>query len=319
MSIIQANTVQIHYSFNEDEIHLMDAFIQNKCEREFLHILSEVANCFSLEYTIETEPFAEGGFRRWFKVITKEENKRAHITTAIIVALSTAIITTPIGKLSEKLIDKVFEDTELKELEKEKLKLEILKLKEETKQYESNLNKAPTVKKKKSNFYEHLVKYPRIKEVSFQIESDNQQTEEEEKTIPKGRFYEFILASDELEPHEKEEASIEIISPVLKSGHYKWSGIYDGIPISFHMKSKEFKVLVQSGKVEFKNGSSIICHLKVKRKMDQEGIPQNYSYEVLTVSKYFENDTPIETPEGKRTRRRKEAEKSQMNLFAQNK
>lgn len=34
------------------------------------------------------------------------------------------------------------------------------------------------------------------------------------------------------------------------------------------------------------------------------------------VYKFFENDTPIKTPEGRRKRQRQEAEKSQLSLFS---
>lgn len=40
--------------------------------------------------------------------------------------------------------------------------------------------------------------------------------------------------------------------------------------------------------------------------------------DVLRVNNYFENDKPIETPEGKYHRQKKEAEKNQLNLFGMN-
>lgn len=38
-------------------------------------------------------------------------------------------------------------------------------------------------------------------------------------------------------------------------------------------------------------------------------------YEVLLVNHYFENDKPVETPEGKRKRQIREYEEKQLNLF----
>lgn len=81
------------------------------------------------------------------------------------------------------------------------------------------------------------------------------------------------------------------------------------------MKSNEFKTLVQTGRIEFKNGSSIICHLTTKKRITNEGEVKVSGYEVSLVDKYFENDTPIETPEGRKKRQQKEAERQQMNLF----
>lgn len=38
-------------------------------------------------------------------------------------------------------------------------------------------------------------------------------------------------------------------------------------------------------------------------------------YEVILVNHYFENDKPVETPEGRRNRQIKEAESNQLTLF----
>ena len=84
------------------------------------------------------------------------------------------------------------------------------------------------------------------------------------------------------------------------------------------MKSNEFKTLVQTGQIEFKNGSSINCLLTIKRKIDNEGLEKNLSYEVSRVNNYFENDKPIETPEGKKHRQKKEAERNQLRMFTKN-
>jgi hypothetical protein len=81
------------------------------------------------------------------------------------------------------------------------------------------------------------------------------------------------------------------------------------------MKSGEFKSLIQNGKIEFKNGSSIECHLQIRRKINNEGLEINVGYDVIRVNKYFENDSPIETKEGKHYRQIKEAQKSQLKLF----
>ena len=93
----------------------------------------------------------------------------------------------------------------------------------------------------------------------------------------------------------------------LKKGKYQWLGIYNGTVIQFKMKSNEFKNMVLTGQVPFKNGSSIICLLLTSKKIDNQGNEKVTGYEVLEVYNYFENEAPIETPEGKR-RRQKEGE-----------
>jgi len=320
ISIIDGNTVEVHYWFN-DNTHLMDAFIQNRCEYELLGILKEISNTLKIEIIVETEPLENGGLRRWFKLASKEENKKATITTAIVTALLTTILVTPLSttitKLTEKAIEKIFEDPELKDLEKQKLKLEIEKLKQETGYNIQTLDRNNVVKKKKSNFYDSLDKYQKVDKVTF-ILADNNKKPIEEKTVPRATFKEFILVTDELEPEDYDDIVIEIISPVLKKGNYKWMGIYKGEPVPFSMKSKEFKELVQKGEVQFKNGTSINCSLTIKKKIDNEGLEKITNIEVNRVNHYFENDKPIETPEGRTHRKKKEAEKQQLNLFASN-
>ncbi len=311
--ISKANRIELHYSLN-DNSHLMDAFVQNKCEHEFLGLLREIAIRLSADVIVETEPFGEGGLRRWFKVVSKEENKKGTITTAIIVALLTVILTTPLTKSIEKVIDKIFEDTELQDLEKEKIKLEIEKLKQELHNNEDEINTNVLVKKKKSNFYSYLEGYSKVSQFAI-ISQNNEKVTIEEKVIKREAFKEFILVSDELEPDEISEAVIEIISPVLKKGNFKWMGVYQGNVIHFAMRSNEFKTLVQTGKIQFKNGTSINCQLMIHKRIDIEGLVQVTKYEVLRVNSYFENDKPIETPEGKSYRQKKEADKRQYKLF----
>src|SRR5258708_33154822 len=118
------NTLEIHYWFSDDS-HSMNANVYNRCEHELLAVIKEVARLFSVEVYIETLPVEQGGLLKWLKIISKEENKKSPITTTILVAFITALLVTPISQLSEKVIDKIYEDKELKNLEKEKLKLEI--------------------------------------------------------------------------------------------------------------------------------------------------------------------------------------------------
>jgi hypothetical protein len=314
LSITSGNTLEIHYWLDNNS-HSMDANIQNRCEYEILGILKEIALIFETDILIETEPFGEGGLKRWLKVVLKDENKKAVISSAAIIALITVLITTPITRLSEKFIDKAFEDKELRQLEKDKLRLEIEKLKIEIGPQSDSLISNNLIRKRKSNFYESLENYPKINSVTFISTDENKTNTYQEKTINKQEFKKYILTSDDLEPVENENSIIEIISPVLKKGNYRWMGIYNGETIPFNMQSTEFKTLVQTGMIEFKNGSSINCFLQIRKKVDNEGIVKVVGYDVIRVNHYFENDTPIETPEGKKHRQKKEGDKQQLTLF----
>ncbi|WP_426491673.1 hypothetical protein [Hymenobacter sp. 102] len=317
VSFIDSNTLELHYWF-EDGTHTMDAVVQNRCEHEFLGLIKAISASLGTYVSIETEPLAEGGLRRWFKLIHKEENKNPVVMTAVITAIVVSIFTSPIQKTIEKAIESAFEDKELKSLEKEKLKLEVEKLKQETQESNVYYIHRNIIKKKRSNFYEILKNYPKVSKVSLSIEDTNKNMLSKEKTVYRKEFSEYILESNDLAPIELDNETIEIISPVLKKGNYKWMGVYKGAPISFSMKSNEFKNLVQTGAIQFKNGTSINCLLTINRKIDNDGIERITSYDITRVNKYFENSKPIETPEGKKHRQKKEADKLQLNLFAFN-
>ncbi len=70
-----SNCIEVQYYF-EEETHLMDALVQNKCEYELLALIKEVAARFRLSIHIETAPLAEKGFRWRFKVALKKTIKR---------------------------------------------------------------------------------------------------------------------------------------------------------------------------------------------------------------------------------------------------
>jgi hypothetical protein len=318
IELINTDTLEIHYFFGDDS-HTMDANVLNRCDHEILSIIKEVANIFFADVIVETEPIAEGGLKKWLKIASKTERANAPITTAFLTALILAVLVTPVGKISEKLIEKIFEDTEMSDLQKEKLKNEIKILKryqvDEQQDSFTNINYSVLVKKRKSNFYELINNYPKVAKVSFAALDSVEKIKVVEKFVRREEFSQFVLVTDELQTIVRENAVIEIIAPVLKKGKYKWIGHYNGDSIHFNMKSEEFRKLVQDGKIEFKNGFSINCSLELKRKISGEGVELITGYNVIRVDYYFQNNKPFETREGKNHRQVKEAQSTQFNLF----
>ena len=315
-----SSNLEIHYYFKDDS-HTIDAIVQNKCEHEILGVLLETAKIFGKEILIEIEPPVNGGFTKWFKVLNKQENQSAPISTVLIVSFTTAILFTPLGKITEKVIDNVFEDKELVELEKLERKARIEKTNAETQEIKLRLkerieamNESHVIKKKKSNFYEHLDRYPKVKSISIEAQDSSKEISYVKRNVAKEEFKKYILVSDELPSIPVEEAEIEIISPVLKKRNYKWTGLYNNEPISFTMRSNEFKEMVQRGEIEFKNGSSINCLLNINRKINNEGEIQITNYEVERVNFYYENEKPVETLEGRVHKKKVERQKKQLKL-----
>lgn len=299
---LQFENICIHYWFNDDS-HTMNAYVQNKCESEFLKIAKEISDFLGVEIEILTKPLENGGIKRVFKIIEKKGKEYPLISTLIIGIMANVI--------SDHISD-IWKNNDLEELQKENLIKQNRNLDEEYKIYTKILVEKNSIKKKVSNFYETLNGESRIQKVSYQIYDNENDDESNEIFINKSEFSKFILPSNDLEPIELEDQTIEIISPDLKGGKYKWKGIYNKEIISFSMKSKEFNRLIKQGRVEFKNGSSIKCDIDIERFLDEEGQEKIKSLNVIRVIEFFESDRPFETQEGKKKREQREVEKQQL-------
>lgn len=311
-----SNKVELHYYFT-DSSHTMDAAIRNKCEFEILSIIKEVASIIDAEITIETEAYGEGGLKERFVIIAK--NKYVQGALALLIA--------PV--LVNYLSNQLNEDSELDELNKQKIRLEIKKLEREENEASKTsinienavlvINKSYKIIKHKSNFYNKLNNYQKITEVSALTLDEFNNDTSEEKGVKRNSFNQFILETDDLPSVEDEAAVISIVSPVLKKGKYKWKGIYNktGETIDFYMKDYEFKGDVVKEKISFKNGSCIDCILEISKKLNEVGEIINSSYSVLTVLKVHDDESSFVTPQGKKHKRVKEALKNQLRMFDQ--
>lgn len=320
ISILEANTIELHYWFN-DNTHYMNAMVFNKCEHEALCIIYELANKLKIDIEVVTEPLENGGIKSCLRINSSDSDTVKTIKIVVLTALFGQVMFTPfttaLDELTKKGIHCIFQSPEIRQLKEKKeilqLELDIDKLQEElnnkAKKVDENL-----IKKKKSNFYNSLEQCSKVTDISFS--SANKEKEIiQEKKVPRKDFKNHILLTDELDPIIYEGAEIEIVSPVLKRGKYKWVGIYQGEVIHFNMRSAEFITQVILGQVNFKNGSVISCTLIAKCKVNPEGAVVVTGYEVPYVESYTENNIPIETPEAKKKRRKTENDQRQGSLF----
>lgn len=266
------NTIELHY-WLKDESHTMDAFVLNKCEWELLNLFKEVASIAKVNIVIESEAITEGGIRQWFNIRISSNTKTAIVASAVTSFFTFAFTQVPqfgLDILKEHL--KSNPELELLAIEEKKVEIESKKLDNEikreklkeirtknSKQFKDtlqNISSSTKIAKRTSNFYEELSKEVKVNSITinnyFNCKPIQQAIE-----IKREDFQKYILTSNLLETITDEEAIVEIVSPVLKKGNYQWKGIYNGEILNFNMKSNEFKTLVQSGKIEFKNGTCI--------------------------------------------------------------
>lgn len=170
ISVLDANTIEIHY-WLKDGSHSMNANVFNKCEYELLGIIKEISS--ALKVQIETMPLEQGGLKAWLKC---HEIKGNQVILSVVLFLCTEIaftpITTSLEYLTNKVLEYIFEDPEIKALEKEKkkeeLKYDIAKLKRQTQLLTDSINENK-IKKKKSNYFESASKCKKIDKITISI------------------------------------------------------------------------------------------------------------------------------------------------------
>ena len=293
----------------------MDAIIRNKCEDELLLLIKEISNIFEIELNVESEALLEGGLKETWRFVGKNSGQ-----IAILISIAALILSRYPPKNNE-LENLQIENAKLERVERqlriEKLKKE-LKDSPDTVEYEeltSVLHNDLKITKRISNFYHRIDNYPKITKLSTKTLTIDNRTIEE-YFVDKKDFSHFVFETNELPDYTDENATIEIISPVLKTGKYKWKGIYNktGIKIEFSMKDKNFKKDVINSKVQFQNGTCIDCVLTINQKIDDSGEIIYAGFSVLTVLNVHEESISFETPQGKRYRQKKEADKKQLKL-----
>ncbi|MGL1959566.1 MAG: hypothetical protein OCD00_19990 [Colwellia sp.] len=307
----EAKKLELHYYFNDDS-HDIDAITRNKCEAEILAIVYEVATLLDINTKLIAEIPQEGGFKDIWKALGDNSPQLQVILVAVGLLTTVYFTFDPEG------------DARNKELEL----LQIQELKMKIKQMESSKNsnelaqiaakkiaKNLKITKRKSNFYTYLNNDPKIQSISINTLNNENLPILQEQKIDRRIFREFILNTNKLRAEEDDNAQIELISPVLKDGNYKWKGIYKDQPISFHMYDQKFKESVFIDGLNFHAGTSINCILRINRELDEIGEIKIKGYSVTTVIEVLDGDSPHETPQGKAHRHAKSMYDKQSDLF----
>lgn len=293
--IEKSNRLQFHYYFN-DKSHTIDSIIRNECEKEILHIYKEIANVLGLELTLESLPSEEGGFIETWKFIGKNS-----VQITLIVSVAAIIISRfPVEnkELTKLQIENLKLDNELKRKELEKLNLEFIQDHDKLDKQKiidsvELINKDYKISWRKSNLYKKLNSYQKIDSVEIVRYKDKEPIGNPRK-IPKKEFSKFVLGSDDLPKLETENAVIDVISPAIKKGNFKWKGFYNSEIINFLMNDFQFKSQVLNGAIHFSNKFSIEVEMIQSRKINQDGDIRITNSVVNRVIASIENGNRIE-------------------------
>lgn len=309
MAKVLCSTLSIQYGI-EGGLHEMNAFVENKCNKDFLDCLTEYARIYQLEIEIDSVALCEGSVIKKFKVFAKEHQTLTGMAlTGLIFLLSTNT-----ENFLSHVWDKMYEDEELIELQKEELRAHIEYLRSQTPANEEAAN-SNKIAKKKSDFYKSADSDPQVTSVSFSNE-DVAAKHTYTYSVQRGSFDSYILKDNNLDDETIEEATIVIVAPVLDKSNLQWRGLYEGLPIYFKMRSAEFRTKVLNGEISFKNGSAIKCKLVIHKALNDEGDEKITGYDVLLVHSVLQDAVYVETLEGKAYRKKKELDNSP-HLFSQ--
>jgi len=290
---------QIHYYFDDDS-HSMNAFVRNKAEKDMLEAIRQIGSLCDAEVILETEAYQEGGLKE-------------NIIIGLIITGTTLNFLAP--SINNVITHYFIKDAQDRELDK-KIKQETLrglqfdndkKEKELEEQIDSKLEDKQTIRLV-SNFYTKIENYEKVQKIGFKdVESDS-----DEYIVDRQYFKNFIL-EDKKEIIEDENATLEIISPILKEGRFKWRGLYNGEKIDFSMGDFSFKKDVIEGKHTFINGSFIECKLQITITFDDFGDEKRRNYSVKEV--YSIQELPHQELKLTQYGKRKKREERQGSLF----
>lgn len=316
--VTELENLQVHYYLSNNS-HSMDAKILNKVESELLKIIEEVSKILDLEIYVETQALEEGGIVSVYRFIIKKENLAK---VAVVGAFFAGIIG---STMSDVIADSIKTDPEMERLKKEKIELEIKKLKQdiandsienthlvsddrqiivsEHKGDEIRIDKElidsiaiyagenNRVKISKSKFYEYLLKEGKVEKVSTQVLDENFKPKGTEKFVPRSDFKYFVIGKSEVEPDYRQDVVLEIVSPVLNTNRLNWKANHNGQTKTFRLKDDKFKNLIVNKNLSFSNGTKIICDVETKLTINNNG-------EISEKGKSIYNVTQIIYPDG---------------------
>lgn len=307
--------LELHYYLKEHS-HSMNAVVRNKCESELLGLFVETAQSLGISVELESKAFKEGGLKEFWKFLGDNNNQ---------ITLLLVIVTLLLSRIPVSNQEKDNLGTELTQLQIEEKKLQIKKLQKELEKTSPDikvtdkaveiLNENPKIVVRRSNFYKQLSTYQKVEFIGVTPFDSQLHSLTDESTIERPLFKEFILSTHSIKPVVVDDAIIEIVSPVLKEGNYKWKGVFNDEPLSFTMLDGEFKNLVLREDITFKHGTFIECVLNEYRKLDEVGEIIVTGYSVSVVIRKFDEDQSFETNQGRKYKHTKNLKESQSDIF----
>ena len=308
----------IHYFLQNPTLHQLNARLVNSNQANIISIIELISAELGFEVDIDVLASKEGGLKDILRLKPK--------TTADRWVMGACAIILTI--LSNIVSDFLTQDKELTQLQKEYYKARLEKIKQNEQVSEKQQHEIDKIKQRIDNLEstDTAIKIKRKRSVIYTQMNDNSQiisfameeytVNEEIKTLGKVDKKDFckFITEQKKDVEIDEDATIEIISPVLNNSKYKWRGNYHDEVIEFSMKDKEFKNKILSEDLQFGSNNILSAKLEIRKNIDEDGNEKISGYAVLEVFGTELKEGYIEMP--KTIRRR--SMQNQMDLFSFN-
>lgn len=280
------NQLELHYYFY-DHSHEIDAIVRNECEKELLHVFYEIIENLELKVKVETSPPKDGGFVEIWKFVGENADVIALVVSLVDLILSRYPIENK--KLTQLQIENLELDNQLKREELRKLGIKNIDVVDDSKlkQIIDFLLTNYKIIWRRSNFFKKMTQYRKINKISFRKLLNFNKVDEEQTVLRLGDFENFILFNEEIPDVLDKEEFIDVISPVLKRGRFRWKGFWDNQIIDFHVEDEYFMNLIYDGKIRLNNKVKLKVKLNYSRKIDDNGKIKITKYYVSKIISYF--------------------------------
>lgn len=288
------NSYELHYELDDENCHIMNAEVESASTVTFLKAVNYISNAIGVRLNIETTSLDQGSLIRYFRIVIEEKDEYGWLLYLIMTLMKCSLF-----EKNTEHFNTIFDS--INDEEKEHLR-SILRKKHITEKKLKSIPSDYAVIRHKANFFKKISSDKEIKSVTINLGNNFSFDKNKGDKISAQDFKQYII---ELAPEEItiNDAVVYIVSPVLiKKQKNKWKGIFEGESITFDLRSNEFKVKSQNGDVDFRSGSNIVCTLKYKKTIDEEGKEHKTDYRVTFVSKHGVDDNYEETLEGKKKR-----------------
>jgi len=280
-------SIDIHFYFDDENVHSMNAQILNECERQFIKAVNNANNYLLEPLEIKICAKEKGGLLEIFQFLN--ENPTVTSSAFLVIAhICTAFFTSNrYKKLSVE--------------EQSKLRLEnILAMKEAIasekiteEEFKLIAGNDKALLKSRSEFFKTAKKEKTLKNID--IETNTKIADKylfEKISVPYEQFDDFIIIDDDAdEPEiEEEKAKIYIISPILVKGIKPyWRGLYNGNNIEFNISDNDFLELIYTKEINFTNGAFIDCLLRTTKMLKNNN--ESIKREVYLVEEYGNDES----------------------------